>query len=636
MDLKEIIVQALKNIIHRQSQLNMNSRFIFMRVLKEVNLKASIGTLIEMMQIKFVKDKSYNKILDEMKKLARNEEFRSLENCISAESSAYENHFTSKYLKNINGSEINKNLAVPKSLEDIDVNKGLGCIKTPADFRAIDFNLNSETSMCESEADSYLEKLRRNYGNNFIYSQDTDRIECKDENAKKIEDEVYSDSSIIICNQLLNNEPVSCEEDIFNSMSDLKLEESNFKTNRDKSLIKEAKKSKKNESAVAREKFSISNKNDTPTKPSTTINKAIRKGSRSRVYTPAYKSVPYAIMKALNAFNGSHKHAIILKISTYLDLPHEDLKASSALKLLIKKQLIYTESDLKYYLTKSGLDLCKILFKNEVLLDEGSSEVRIVIDSREKRDTRDRNYFQSYFNSRNIPNVTRFLSLGDFLWLKGEKICRCIVERKQCTDFVASISDGRYKEQKNRLSGLDMTVFYLIENLQVEDAKSNYVQRCMLETRLNGFVLLETENISESAHVLELIDNQVREMLRRKNGKIDREDGSSKAVDSRFDKDLDDECSGEKLDCSGESLCKTYGSFIEDTNKNNLKVSDMLLMALLGIKGLSKDLAMGLAEKYQSLKNFRDNLNKQELKMFKCKNREIGDKLIDKMIRLLK
>lgn len=125
--------------------------------------------------------------------------------------------------------------------------------------------------------------------------------------------------------------------------------------------------------------------------------------------------------------------------------------------------MILLESNSKYYLTAQGLELAKKLFNNEIIKEVRDEQVKLIIDSREKKSSRDRNYFQSYFNSQNILNETRYLSLGDFLWIKNEKICKIIVERKQGSDLISSFFDGRYKEQKNRLSSLDSTVFYLIE-----------------------------------------------------------------------------------------------------------------------------------------------------------------------------
>ncbi|EED41697.1 ERCC4-type nuclease [Enterocytozoon bieneusi H348] len=87
--------------------------------------------------------------------------------------------------------------------------------------------------------------------------------------------------------------------------------------------------------------------------------------------------------------------------------------------------------------------------------------VYLVIDTREKKSRRDFLFFQKNLVNLNIQ--TRQLDLGDFVWIKNEKLFKYIVERKQATDFVQSISDGRYKLKVKKLLKLrEFHVFYII------------------------------------------------------------------------------------------------------------------------------------------------------------------------------
>lgn len=65
--------------------------------------------------------------------------------------------------------------------------------------------------------------------------------------------------------------------------------------------------------------------------------------------------------------------------------------------------------------------------------------MEFIIDNRE---TKAKQYFEKheYTNARN-------LELGDFVFKYNEDIV-CLIERKTISDLLASIKDGRYKEQK--------------------------------------------------------------------------------------------------------------------------------------------------------------------------------------------
>lgn len=73
-----IVIKALRNIIHKQTQSNMNSRFLYMKILKEINNVSVIASLSELKQFKYIKDKSFSKILQEIKKLSGSVEFRNI------------------------------------------------------------------------------------------------------------------------------------------------------------------------------------------------------------------------------------------------------------------------------------------------------------------------------------------------------------------------------------------------------------------------------------------------------------------------------------------------------------------------------------------------------------------------------
>ena len=84
----------------------------------------------------------------------------------------------------------------------------------------------------------------------------------------------------------------------------------------------------------------------------------------------------------------------------------------------------------------------------------------------------------------NVPYESRKLSIGDFVWIakgqKGELVLPFVVERKRLDDLRSSIMDGRYKEQKQRLSrcGLPRKM-YLVEETASRGGKEAWGSRAL-------------------------------------------------------------------------------------------------------------------------------------------------------------
>lgn len=66
----------------------------------------------------------------------------------------------------------------------------------------------------------------------------------------------------------------------------------------------------------------------------------------------------------------------------------------------------------------------------------------------------------------NFEFIQKSLDIGDILITNEEDVVLCIIERKTTSDMIASIKDGRYKEQHNRLvNNFDKKhILYIIEN----------------------------------------------------------------------------------------------------------------------------------------------------------------------------
>ncbi|KAK6089439.1 hypothetical protein P3W45_001576 [Vairimorpha bombi] len=314
-----------------------------------------------------------------------------------------------------------------------------------------------------------------------------------------------------------------------------------------------------------------------------------REISGTRKYVPAYRSGGYAILKALWLENGISKHKIIHIAKNYTNTEFDLTSRNSAwssIKTLIKKDLVYKESgSKKYFLTLDGQNLSNKLFKDTSIIMLPDTPVTLLIDSREIKNRNHRSFFQNYFVTKNVSHDTRNLEVGDFAWIKNEMICDYIIERKCGSDFVSSISDGRFKEQKRRLRDTGISnIFYLIENLRNSDFKninSEFGFYCLTSTKLENFIVLETDEIKETATVIEKIDERVRNEFSEEN----------------------------------EDFKRSYGSFIEKGTKNrNMTVNHILYYSFIAIYGINHDKATKLSNHFRTLNNFYKAASSDKLK----------------------
>lgn len=112
------------------------------------------------------------------------------------------------------------------------------------------------------------------------------------------------------------------------------------------------------------------------------------------------------------------------------------------------------------------------------------------------------------FNNRNVEIVIENLLVGD-IHIRDEKGQQVyIFERKAKGDLEASIKDGRYKEQKNRLieTGLPRRqIIYLIEQLtkpRLGPAHTRIWSAMCHSIHRDGFSVFCTKNIAETADYL--------------------------------------------------------------------------------------------------------------------------------------
>lgn len=158
-----------------------------------------------------------------------------------------------------------------------------------------------------------------------------------------------------------------------------------------------------------------------------------------------------------------------------------------------------------------------------ISLEPGTFKVHLVIDSREVRAKNDRDYIQEELIKKGVNPLVRPLELGDFFWVakcndssllsgKGEEgdeiALDWIIERKRLDDLVGSIKDGRFHEQKFRLSksGVKNVVYIIEEFTMSSESVLNYheaIQTAIASTQVvDGYFVKKTQKLDDTIRYL--------------------------------------------------------------------------------------------------------------------------------------
>ncbi|EGC43701.1 crossover junction endonuclease mus81 [Histoplasma capsulatum var. duboisii H88] len=168
-----------------------------------------------------------------------------------------------------------------------------------------------------------------------------------------------------------------------------------------------------------------------------------------------------------------------------------------------------------------------------ITLQPDSFTVELVLDVREIRSVKDRDYIANELMKKGITPVVRSLEVGDVLWIakcrdptflarhgeEGDEVMLdWIVERKRLDDLIGSIKDGRFREQKFRLrrSGVQ-NVIYLVEDFaDAGSAASKYyehVSSAIASTQVvNGYFVKQTRNLDDTIRYLARMTELLRRM----------------------------------------------------------------------------------------------------------------------------
>ncbi|CDR88887.1 related to MUS81-endonuclease involved in DNA repair and replication fork stability [Sporisorium scitamineum] len=170
-----------------------------------------------------------------------------------------------------------------------------------------------------------------------------------------------------------------------------------------------------------------------------------------------------------------------------------------------------------------------LTFQPEVL-KAGSYTIHLVVDNRERHRPgrrQEKEPIATLLLERGVDTETRALEVGDAVWIARRKqptgleadevVLDHIVERKRLDDLTSSILDGRWRDQKFRLSSSGLSkVLYLIEDYDVENQMRKFgsqIQTALSSSQVvDGFFVERTSGLVASIDYLASMDGMVRKI----------------------------------------------------------------------------------------------------------------------------
>ena len=220
--------------------------------------------------------------------------------------------------------------------------------------------------------------------------------------------------------------------------------------------------------------------------------------------------------------------------------------------------------------------------------------MNIVIDQRE-------NAIKEILNKKEDKSYVNYiqLNIGDIVIKDGDDVV-CIFERKTCEDLLASIKDGRYREQKWRLLehfNCD-TIVYIIEGTIKDSSKSKLVDNTIVNTLFRDKIkVIRSKNVENTVEVIL--------------------DIYSKFKSKKF-----------------EQTKGAYSEMVKSVKKTNLTEDVWYITCLKGIPGVSEKTAQCILNEFPSMKELINGFELNGgslLEKVKVGNRCLGKKTSEKI-----
>ncbi|KAJ3066295.1 Crossover junction endonuclease mus81 [Podochytrium sp. JEL0797] len=247
---------------------------------------------------------------------------------------------------------------------------------------------------------------------------------------------------------------------------------------------------------------------------------------------------------------------------------------------------------------------------HNLTLPVGSFEIVLLLDNREIKNGANRNFFKNGLDGKNVKYESRSLDLGDVTWIARPKcegtyhgdeeiMLEYILERKTLDDLVSSIKDGRFKEQKFRLSSCGIpNVIYLIEEVSVESANQfgyDGIHTAITQTQVeNGFFVKRTTSAEDTLSYLVSMTQFLQNHYQNKSLVFDT---NRKPAASSF-----------SFNNSSNSFVVSSISFAEFAQRNsktkNFCLGDVWIRQLLTLPGMSQEKACFFSKTFKTSAQF--------------------------------
>lgn len=133
--------------------------------------------------------------------------------------------------------------------------------------------------------------------------------------------------------------------------------------------------------------------------------------------------------------------------------------------------------------------------------------MKLYIDCREHQ-------LLSLFNENSIDIIQKQLDIGDILITDDNEQVYCIIERKTVKDMIASVKDGRYKEQKLRLltNFNRKNILYLIEDFfSFEGLNNKRIESTIIHSLFRDELkYIFSRNLKDTFYIIQCIIERIR------------------------------------------------------------------------------------------------------------------------------
>jgi len=264
------------------------------------------------------------------------------------------------------------------------------------------------------------------------------------------------------------------------------------------------------------------------------------------------------------------------------------------------------------------------------VLRPGEYTVELILDNREVRSKTDREYLQNNLVTAGVTPTTRPLQVGDALWVarsgNREFVLDYIVERKRLDDLISSIKDGRFQEQKFRLtkSGIP-NVIYIIESFSLGGDgtyMTEAIETAISSTQVvNGFFVKRTAKLDDTIRYLARMTKMLRGAYLGKELHIIPAD----LVESRSYAHLREHL---KTTYPGKDFYLGYDMFSSLVNKSgSTTLRDVFLKMLMCVRGMSAERALEVQRSFatpaalvEAFVNCGDDAERDNLVLEACQN----------------